>query len=114
MSLIRALSGESVLLLALVSAVCIAVDLPEVWVGVVLAAVPLVLALLVRQVVASPATVVKAVTDAATGAVKQVTQETAGAVGEVTEGASGVVTGVVEDVVGQVGGLVPALGLGRK
>jgi hypothetical protein len=109
LSLIRALSGESVLLLALVSAVCIAVDLPEVWVGVVLATVPLVLALLVRQVVSAPAAVLEATTRAATGVAESLTEVTAGVAGQVTTPALETVNSVVHDTLEMVGGLVPKL-----
>lgn len=111
-SLLTGLAGESVLLLGLASAVCAALGAPEVWTKVVLAAVPLVLALAVRQVVSSPATVAAAVTDAATKTAEQLTTTTVGAVGAVTAAGEGVVTGVVGEVLNSVGGLVASANKG--
>lgn len=71
-----------------------------------------VLAVVIRQVVASPATVVAAVTDAATKTAEQLTTTTVGAVGNVTAAGEGVVTGVVGEVLNSVGGLVASANKG--
>jgi phenylpyruvate tautomerase PptA (4-oxalocrotonate tautomerase family) len=110
--LLSSLAGESVLILGVASALCAALGAPEVWTKVVLAAIPLVLALAVRQVTSSPATVAAAVTDAATKTAEKLTTTTVGAVGSVTAAGEGVVTGVVGEVLGAVGGLAGALAKG--
>lgn len=98
----RRLANESVLLLAVVSAVCVALDLPETWINVVLAIVPLLLALAVRQVTSSPATVVAVATRAATRTAERLADAAVGA-GEVP---GRVVDRTVREVVDGVGGLV--------
>ena len=104
-ALLRGLANESVLLGALVSAVCVALDLPEKWMNVALAAVPLLLAVLVRAVVSSPATVAQVAVDAVAGVVPA----TVGAVGQVTQAGAQVAETVVESVGGLAGALAGPL-----
>lgn len=108
-ALLTSLAGESVLLLGLVSAVLAALGVSDAWQKVAAAAVPLVLALLVRQVVVKPATVAAVAEQAAVRTAEQLTDATVGKAGEVTGAAGNVVTGVVNEVIGGVGGLVPKL-----
>lgn len=107
--LLSSLASESVLLLGLVSTLCVALNIPELWQKVLLAGTPLVLALLVRMVTTNPEGVAAAVEQAATETAQNLTVKTVGPVGEVTETGTNVVTGVVSNVMNTVGGLVPKL-----
>lgn len=109
-----ALAGESVLLLGLTATILIALNVPAKWQDVVQAAIPLLLALAVRQVTSSPATVARAVTDAAIETAQSLTTTSVGKAGEVTSAGLAVAEGVSTAVLNTVGGLVPALVNGRK
>lgn len=110
--LLSSLAGEGVLLLGAAGAICAALGASEAITKVVLAIIPLVIALGVRQVTTSPAGVAKAVTEAATKTAAQLTDTTVGAVGAVTAAGEGVVTGVVGEVLNNVGGLVSSVAKG--
>jgi hypothetical protein len=108
------LAGESVLLLGLTATVLVALNVPTKWQDVVQAAVPLLLALAVRSVTSSPATVAKAVTEAATQTAQSLTTTSVGKAGEVSSAGLATVEGVTTAVLNTVGGLVPALVNGGK
>ncbi len=108
--MIKALAREPQLLYTLLAALGAALAIPDVWIKVAVAAVALVLGLLVRQTVSSPATVAAAVEDAATQTAQNLTTKTVGAAGEVSEAGTNVVTGVVDNILSGVGGLVSKLG----
>lgn len=111
--LLTSLASESVLLLGLVSTLCVALGISELWMKVVLAATPLVLALMVRMITTNPEGVASAIEQAATETAQNLTVKTVGPAGEVTEPGTNVVTGVIDSVLGTIGGLVPSL-TGRK
>lgn len=104
--LVRSLADESVLLLGLISALCVALGVGEATTTVVLAAVPLALALVVRQVASSPSTVVAVAHKTA----ELLTTPIVGPIGMVTEAGNEVVNMVVSDVGGLVGKLAPKVG----
>lgn len=101
-----ALSNESVLLLGLVATVLTAMNVEKEWADVVQAAVPLVLAMVVRQVTSSPATVAEVAERAAVGTARALTEPIIGAAGLVTEEGQKLAETVARDVVKNVGGLV--------
>lgn len=107
--IITGLANESVLLLALVAATTTALDMEEAWQSVMLAAVPLLLALAVRSVTSSPATVAQVAHTAATATATAIDEVTAGVSGEVTEFGQGIADTVADTVVKSVGGLVSVL-----
>ena len=109
MTIVRALADESVLVLALVSAVAVALDLPEQWQNVVAAAVPLVLALLVRSITTKPSSVAEAVETAAMRTATILTHDTVGVAGSVSDRGGKIVGGVIDSTLDKVGGLVPSL-----
>lgn len=112
-----ALANESVLLLGLTAAILTALHVEKEWQDVVQAAIPLLLALAVRQITSSPKTVAEAVTTAAAHAAldtaEQLNSGTAGTVGVVTakghQIVEDIVPGVAEKVLTKVGGLVKAI-----
>lgn len=104
-----ALAGESVLLLGLTATVLVALNIPAKWQDVVQAAIPLILALAVRQITSSPATVAQAVTDAASQTAQSLTTASVGKAGEVSSAGLAVVEGISTAVLNKLGGLVPAL-----
>lgn len=104
--LLRSLANESVLVLGLVSAVLAAAGAGEAVTAIALAAVPLVLAVLVREVTTSPATVV----EVARRTAESLSGPSAGAVGTVTGKGQQVINDVVSGVGGLVGKLAPKLG----
>lgn len=107
--ILSSLADESVLLLGLVTAVMGAIGAGETTTKVVLAAVPLILALLVRRTVSSPSTVLNVAQQAACQTAANLTDKTVGGAGEVTDAATNIVGGVVGSVVKSIGGLVPRL-----
>lgn len=113
-SLFSSLAEESVLLLGLISAICAAVGVPDIWTKVAVAAVPLVLAVLVRQVTTSPKKVAEVATQAALQTAENLTTKTVGAAGEVSDTGLNVATGVVQNVLSTVGGLVGSLAKGTS
>lgn len=107
--MLTAIANESVALGALVSAICVAIDLPEKWMNVVLAAVPLILGILVRQVTSSPQTVAHAVLESAERTATELGTTTVGAVGTLTERGEAVVSDTAQSVTKGLGGLVGGL-----
>lgn len=107
--ILTSLAEESVLLLGLAAAVCTALGIGEAVKGVVLAAVPLLLAVVVRTIVSSPSTVASVAIEAAVKTAEQLTEKTVGAAGELTGAAGNVAAGVAADVLSTVGGLVAAV-----
>lgn len=103
------LANESVLLLGLTAAVLTALNVEKEWQDVAQAAIPLVLAMAVRSIASSPATLAAAVDKAATETAEQLTDATVGSVGNVTQKGQAVIDGVVDSVVQGVGGLVGAI-----
>lgn len=101
--LIRALADESVLLLGFVAAVLVAVNANEATTKIVMAAVPLALALLVRMVTTKPSTVTKVAYDVT----ESLSGPSAGAVGTVTKNGEKVIDMVVSRIGGLVGKLAP-------
>lgn len=104
-----ALAGESVLLLGLTATILVALNVPSKWQDVVQAAVPLILALAVRQVVSSPATVAAVAVESAVDTARELHHEAAGQVGEVTQEGLAVAGNAAGNVLKRVGGLVSAL-----
>lgn len=104
-----ALAGESVLLLGLTATILTALHIEKEWQDVVQAAIPLLLALAVRQITSSPATVAAAVTEAAVDTARNINRNIAGAAGDVTDEALKVAGKAAGGVLERVGGLVPAL-----
>jgi hypothetical protein len=105
-NLLRALADESVLVLGLVAALVSAAGASEAWTKVATAAVPLVLAVLVRQVTSAPSTVVEVARQTA----ESLSGSSAGTVGTVTAKGEDVINDVVSGVGGLVGRLAPRLG----
>lgn len=108
--MLKALSKEPQLLYTLLTALGAALAIPDVWVKVAVAAAGLILGLMVRAAVSSPATVAAAVEDAAVQTAQNLTTKTVGAAGEVSSAGSNIVSGVVDNVLNTIGGLVPKLG----
>ena len=111
-SLLTSLSSQSVLLLGLVSALSIALGVDEKWQQVLLAAVPLILALGVRQVTTSPKTLAKVATQAAVETATQLGTTGVGAVGTLTDKGVDTATTAVSDVLDTVGGVAGSLAKG--
>jgi len=108
-SLLRALAGEPVLVLGVVTAVLGALGASEDWQKVAGAVVPLVLALIVRQVVVAPDTAVDAIQKAAMNTAAQLDNTTVGVAGSVTTAGEQIVNNTVTNVASTVGGIVGAL-----
>lgn len=111
-SLLTILSSESVLLLGLVSALCAAFGVDEKWQQVALAVIPLVLAIGVRQVTASPKTLAKVATDSALETATQLGTSGVGAVGTLTDKGTDIAVNAVSDVLDTVGGVAGSLAKG--
>lgn len=111
--MINKLTNETQLIFTLITALGAALTIDEAWIKVLTAVAALLLGLLVRQTVSSPATVVDAVTQAATDTARDLSTKTVGAVGSVGTGATTVIKDVVTDVIDNVGGLVPRLTKGK-
>lgn len=101
-----ALANESVLLLGLTATILTALQVEKEWADVVQAAVPLILAIAVRQITSSPATVAAVATEAAVETAAALSDATVGTVGEVTGLGKNVAEKVAGRVVESVGGLV--------
>lgn len=108
--MLTALASESVLLLGLVSALCAAVGVPDTWQKVVVAAVPLILAVLVRQTTSSAKTVARVVEQAALETATQLGTTGVGSVGTLTDKGQEVAcvaaTGVGNTITGLAGSLI--------
>lgn len=103
MRIIRALADESVMVLGVVSAFCVAAGFKEDTTAVAVAIVPLILAVLVRMATSSPSTVAKVAYDTA----ESLSGPSAGAVGTVTKRGTEIIDSVVSGVGGLVGALAP-------
>lgn len=101
-----ALAGESVLLLGLTATVLVALNIPAKWQDVVQSAIPLLLALAVRSITSSPATVARVATEAAVETAAALTEPVVGPLGEVTDLGREVAENVAGSVLKGVGGLV--------
>lgn len=107
--MLKFLAKEPQLLYTLLAALGAAFAIDDLWIRVGCAAAALLLGLIVRQSVASPATVAAAVENAATQTAQSLSEETVGAIGETTETGTNVVKAVTDMVLHQVGGLIPRL-----
>jgi hypothetical protein len=103
--ILASLAEESVLLLGLIAAACTALGVGEAVKGVALAAVPLLLAVLVRSITSSPSTVAGIAIEAAVKTAEQLSEGTVGAAGQLTGDAGNLVAAVAADVLSTVGGL---------
>lgn len=104
---LRALSNESVLLAGFISSILVATNVPDSVQEVIMAAVPFILAILVRMVVTSPESLLQATTKAATQTASDIV--TAGPLGQITEDGLRASGDAVTSVIQEVGGLVPTL-----
>lgn len=102
--ILLALADESVLLMALVTAVLGAVGAGEKSTKVVLAAVPLILAVIVRSVTTKPSTL----TEVAVSTARSLDGRSSGATGTVTTKGEDAINTVVSEVGGLAGKLAPA------
>lgn len=110
----RLFAAEPVLIVAVVQAglalvAAFGLDLSAEQIAALVGFFSAALALVVRQVVTSPATVAGAVEVAATRTATILTSETIGVAGSVTDRGEKIIGGVIDSTLDKVGGLVPSL-----